>query len=162
MTDRSPGGTPPPLAPAPPPPPPAAAPPASLDLAALTSRFLPAELLVLAGTLILLGTQIVFWWLLLQESIGDATVLLAVLMLTIVVLQRMGIADFGHRYTTALLVLGAALGFLVVDDFVVGIRALSGVGLQSSILVNLLEWLGGALAVAGAFMLWRPGPNLRA
>jgi hypothetical protein len=167
MTERPPGGTPPPQPPAappppPPPPPPAAAPPASLDLAALTSRFLPAELLVLAGALILLGTEIVFWWLLLQEGVGDSVLLLAVSMLTIVLLQRTGQADFGHRYTTALLVLGAALGFLIVDDFVVGIRAMSAVGLQSSLLVSVLVWLGGAVAVVGAFMLWRPGMRPRA
>jgi hypothetical protein len=165
MTDRPPGGTPPPqplaAPPPPPPPPPAAGPPASIDLAALTSRFLPAELLVLAGTVILLGTEILFWWLLLQDGIGDSVLLLAVLMLTIVLLQRTGQADIGHRYTTALLVLGAALGFLIVGDFVVGIRAVSAPGLQSSLLVHVLEWLGGALAVVGAFMLWRPGVRPR-
>jgi hypothetical protein len=122
----------------------------------LRSRYSTAELLGLAGSLIVLGVFLIFGLLASYYYPGDLPVLLAAALLIVIVAQRQGAWDFGAGYQTAILLLGSLMGVRLIYDLLFNARENRFAGLPPGNLVGLfLLWIGEALAAAAAIVVWQ-------
>jgi hypothetical protein len=156
-----PGASAPPASSAPPPPPgpPPGPSPASVAfnkfVAGLRSHFDTAEILALGGSLLILAVFILFGVVINNFYPNDATVVLAAGLALVVCLQRLGLWSFGSGYQTAVLILGALLGVLLIDTVLVTLRGNRLTGVPAGYLLGLLlTWVGMALAAVSAYLVW--------
>ncbi len=122
----------------------------------LRSRFSTAELLGMAGSLIILGDFLIFGVLASSYYPGELQVMLAAALLLVIVAQRQGVWDFGNAYETAILLLGSLLGVLLVYELLFNARENRFAGLPPLSLLGLfLMWIGEALAAGAAIIIWQ-------
>jgi hypothetical protein len=168
--DPAPGGPgPAPQYPPPSSPPPAAPPPGRPQpdpgaafneaLADLKGRgFSTAELLMAAGGLLVLAVFVLFGVLLNTYYDNDVIFAASGVLVFVIVAQRLGLWDFGSGYKGLVIVLGFLLALMLVNDVLYAVRtgqlgASNGTGLIG----RIIEWVGQAVAAAGAYMFWRGG-----
>jgi hypothetical protein len=161
------------MRPAPPPAPPNAPPPAAPPpgrapdpgaafneaLAELTSRgFSTPELLMAAGSLLVLAVFVLFGVLLGSHWPNDVVFATSGALLFVIVAQRLGLWDFGANYRSIVIVLGVVMALMLVNYVLYYVRSGQLGRADGTFLIGvIIEWVGQGLAAAGAYLTWRGG-----
>lgn len=125
-------------------------------MAGMMKRFTQGEMLIIAGSLLILLISVVLTGVLLDKYFPpDAPVVISIAMLAVILLERMGQATFGTGYRLILLVLGLVIAvvsvYYVIYSFRVGFGGSDGVAW----LGRLAWWVGGLMAGAGGWLVFK-------
>ena len=124
--------------------------------AQLRERLTLGEIVAGAGALIVLGVAWFFFgWLFDQRGAlpGEVPLIISATLLAVLVLQNVGVHDFGPNYRLIVTGLCMGLGFLAAVELLEMVRwASNGASFN---LGGLNWWLGAIVAVVGGWMVWR-------
>ena len=154
MTGVNPNAPPPP-APASPPPPGA---PAAQPANSMFSKLSQGELLVLAGSVVLVVGDLIFGLVTRDYSLGQLPWAIALVALVAILLHLRGM-NLPVSYEGILVLAGLTIALIGVRDLLYDVRYLSGNKVDATYYLGMLAYyLGVVLMAVGAWMVWRRRP----
>jgi hypothetical protein len=114
-------------------------------------------LLGLAALLVAVVAWLIFGILLGRSEAlpSDVTLAASLIVLVVLWLQTSGRHDLGHNAHLLLAGLGLLIGFLIAVDAVQTIRYSGFTSNATGLIGQIILWVGGVLALAGAWIVWR-------